>query len=592
MSSKYLVLEMDTKLPNLLHLLFLILISSRLVSAQQVPFPESYDQTKISRWGHTNKGTNWDTSPYLPFIYNGVAMRIMPPNGVSYDVDTDAWDFGSGEKYPLIVFFHGAGEVGTDNNNQLKHGGRTHRDAVTSGEFPGFLLYPQNAYIDDMKMLIDQMVAEGYPIDLTRIYAHGLSRGAKWSWDFALAYPEITAAIFPMSGMVGEDFTDLIYTPVRISQGGKDSNPAPGWTFDRLEYFEEIGGDAELFYLENYGHGTWNSMYALDDFFTWFLDQSVTKIYAKFGYSEVCPTDPIDVTLGVNPGLDGYRWRLGENEIVGETSHELHVTAYGDYFVSVLINGEWTDWSEPKTVEQREPTATPPISTSGVQTRILPDPNGRMEVPLFLPAGYETYEWFKDGVSYSSNDVVNAGPGTYTALVQEKFSCSSFLSDEFVIVENTFTNLPDVPDNVDVDAVSKTELSVSWIDNSSTETGFEIWRRQSIEDDFELVSVLDANSTTFSDVDLLAGTVYFYSIRAINENGASELSPEAAKSTLDDFIIPTSPSNLVSTKTSVNYVELAWDEATDDVGIEKYFVYQDGVKILSVNTPGTVSTTV
>src|SRR5688572_24886181 len=91
--------------------------------SQSIPFPPNPGNTgQLENWGYEQVGTNWDTSPFLPFIYNGIDFRLMPPNGVTYTAGSKTWNFSEpGKKYPLILFFNGAGEDGHDNNNQLRH---------------------------------------------------------------------------------------------------------------------------------------------------------------------------------------------------------------------------------------------------------------------------------------------------------------------------------------------------------------------------------------------------------------------------------------------------------------------------------------
>jgi hypothetical protein len=117
---------------------YLSIVASSLF-AQTIPFPPEPPYNELAPWGHTNAGTGWDTSPYLPFKYQGIWFRLMPPNGVTYNRNTNTWTFNSpGTKYPLMVFSTGAGERGTDNNKQLLHGGEVHKNAVLSNRFPGF----------------------------------------------------------------------------------------------------------------------------------------------------------------------------------------------------------------------------------------------------------------------------------------------------------------------------------------------------------------------------------------------------------------------------------------------------------------------
>ena len=48
-----------------------------------------------------------------------------------------------GEKYPLVLFLHGAGERGNDNEKQLTHGGQMFLNPVNQEKYPAFVLIPQ-----------------------------------------------------------------------------------------------------------------------------------------------------------------------------------------------------------------------------------------------------------------------------------------------------------------------------------------------------------------------------------------------------------------------------------------------------------------
>ena len=43
-----------------------------------------------------------------------------------------------GEKYPLVLFLHGAGERGNDNEKQLTHGGQMFLNPVNQEKYPAF----------------------------------------------------------------------------------------------------------------------------------------------------------------------------------------------------------------------------------------------------------------------------------------------------------------------------------------------------------------------------------------------------------------------------------------------------------------------
>ena len=48
-----------------------------------------------------------------------------------------------GEKYPLVLFLHGAGERGSDNEKQLFHGSQMWLNPLNRENYPAFVLFPQ-----------------------------------------------------------------------------------------------------------------------------------------------------------------------------------------------------------------------------------------------------------------------------------------------------------------------------------------------------------------------------------------------------------------------------------------------------------------
>jgi predicted peptidase len=133
----------------------------------------------------------------------------------------------AGGKLPLIVFFHGSGERGSDNEAQLKHfAGWTATEEFQSrapsfvfamqcpadeswaaidlkafkerGEFPKLAKEPTRAMRAAMQQL-DELLATK-PIDRDRVYLTGLSMGGFGAFDLAARKPELFAAVVPICG--------------------------------------------------------------------------------------------------------------------------------------------------------------------------------------------------------------------------------------------------------------------------------------------------------------------------------------------------------------------------------------------------------
>ena len=52
-------------------------------------------------------------------------------------------NFNAKKKYPLVIFLHGAGERGSDNEKQLVHGARLFAREDVRKNFPAIVIFPQ-----------------------------------------------------------------------------------------------------------------------------------------------------------------------------------------------------------------------------------------------------------------------------------------------------------------------------------------------------------------------------------------------------------------------------------------------------------------
>jgi len=109
------------------------------------------------------------------------------------------------DPFPLLVFLHGAGERGngtTELGRLFKFGlPRIIRDGR---RFPFVVVSPQLPATEKRwpVKLIDEVIAEArrqYRVDSLRIYLTGLSDGGDAAWTYAMARPEVPAAIVPMA---------------------------------------------------------------------------------------------------------------------------------------------------------------------------------------------------------------------------------------------------------------------------------------------------------------------------------------------------------------------------------------------------------
>src|SRR5206468_5699620 len=92
---------------------------------------------------------------------------------------------------------------------------------------------------------------------------------------------------------------------------------------------------------------------------------------------------------------------------------------------------------------------------------------------------------------------------------------------------------PAAPSNLVATAFSSAQINLTWTDNANNESGFIVERSPNGVDTWTQVGTPAQNATSFSDTTgLVAGTQYFYRVRATNAVGPSANSNVANATTL------------------------------------------------------------
>ncbi len=92
------------------------------------------------------------------------------------------------------------------------------------------------------------------------------------------------------------------------------------------------------------------------------------------------------------------------------------------------------------------------------------------------------------------------------------------------------------PTSLTATAVSSFQISLTWTDNSSSETGFKIERSPVDDLHYAQIATVNTNVTSYSDTGLSEGTKYYYRVRAYNTIATSGYTSEKHATTL--FNIP------------------------------------------------------
>ncbi|RYY61720.1 MAG: T9SS type A sorting domain-containing protein [Chitinophagaceae bacterium] len=550
----------------------------------------------MAKWVKTNR-LGWNSSSYKSYFYKNLAFRLKFPKSYVHGVS-------DGKKYPVYIFFHGIGERGSiyDNEYQLYHGGELHRNAVDNNNFDGFLLYAQSAntggdwspwHFSVIKEIVENYLVPQVKADINRIIVDGLSGGGSATWQFARTYPQMVAAVLPISAPVNVQTTNasipnLKFTPIWTFQGGLDDGPTPFTTENVVNAYKNAGSDMTYTLFPKEGHGCWYSAWGQANYFPYLRKANKLNPWPLNGRTEYCPGETISQVIGVTPGFTSYKWRKNGVEIPGATSNQITATSLGSYDCQIQRGSVWSEWSPvPVVLVLKAATVPPPISTVGLVSNAIPSLDGATGVTLQVTGTYASYSWQRVGnpaVLGTGATYTATSAGDYTVKVMEQYGCSSDFSPSFHVVNANATPRPEAATGLAATALSKTSIRVDWIDNATSETNYEIFRGTAAGGPYKLLTVVPANTVTYTDADLNADTRYYYQVRAINTASASPASNEANALTERDNNPPTAPGALTVTGTGRTSVSLSWIASTDDVEVSKYEVYVNGVMMYTTTS--------
>ncbi|MBC7655311.1 MAG: prolyl oligopeptidase family serine peptidase, partial [Oligoflexus sp.] len=224
------------------------------------------------------------------FVMDGdtLPVRILYPE-----------NFDPSKKYPLMLFLHGRGESGNDNEKQLTHGSKMFLDSAFRKKYPAVVIFPQcgndsywsNVNINTnekgkrnfsfqkggkptiaMKLLLaylDELEDLNY-LDHNRFYLGGLSMGGMGTYELLRREPKAFAAAFAICG--GDNIKNVKKyrkVPLWLFHGEKDDVVDPQFTKNIAQELQKRGADYKLTIYPNANHNSWDAAFAEKDFLPW-----------------------------------------------------------------------------------------------------------------------------------------------------------------------------------------------------------------------------------------------------------------------------------------------------------------------------------
>ncbi len=238
-----------------------------------------------------------DNSSYEKHLYvigdDSLPYRLLLPE-----------NYSPVKKYPLILFLHGAGERGSDNELQLVHGAKLFlRDSIRKN-YPAIVVFPQcptNSFWSNVQFIIDSVtkkrvfqfqvngeptmamkmvlgllekLEDEYKLDKQKIFVGGLSMGGMGSFELVNRKPKLFAAAFPICGGANPAKAKKLKQPAWwIFHGAKDDVVPPELSQTMVDALKAVGADVKFTLYPNANHNSWDAAFEEKDLLPWLFAQ-------------------------------------------------------------------------------------------------------------------------------------------------------------------------------------------------------------------------------------------------------------------------------------------------------------------------------
>lgn len=208
--------------------------------------------------------------------YKRYTSEYAPTFSTNYLISVPE-DYKAGEVLPMIVFLHGAGEVGTTPDRlqatglmRIIKGGLPVRAVVLAPHLPdGRRVW--NNLVDEIFELIDK-TADEYGVDKNRVSITGLSMGGYGTWEMGICHRDYFAAMAPIcGGGLSWRAPKLVGMPIRTFHGDVDGTVPISVTYEMVDRILSAGGHVEFTILHNVSHNCWDFAYGETNLLEWLI---------------------------------------------------------------------------------------------------------------------------------------------------------------------------------------------------------------------------------------------------------------------------------------------------------------------------------
>jgi len=197
-------------------------------------------------------------------------------------------NYDASQKYPLILWLHGANGRGSDNLKQISGGNENGTYVWTTpanqAQLPAFVLAPQcpedrfwsepetNEISPQLHMALDVLasVQKEFSIDPDRIYLAGQSMGGVGVWALLQSQPDRWAAALVLCAF--DNFTNakgIARVPLWVFQGDADMVVPVNLVRQMVKDLKKSGVRPRYSEYHNVGHDVWLKAFAEPDLVLW-----------------------------------------------------------------------------------------------------------------------------------------------------------------------------------------------------------------------------------------------------------------------------------------------------------------------------------
>jgi len=203
-------------------------------------------------------------------------------------------------RLPLVLYLHGGGGIGTDNQKQISGGNAngTHVWTTPAAQrrHPAFVLAPQMAEnrpsqpgrgdawaasLDTVLEIIAAVSGE-FAIDADRLYVTGQSLGGYGTWEIISRYPQKFAAAVPLCG--GGDAARVVAArtlPIWAFHGARDDVVPVTESREVVEALLRAGSPVKYTEYADVEHNVWTRAYTDPELAEWIFSQRRTSSSPK-----------------------------------------------------------------------------------------------------------------------------------------------------------------------------------------------------------------------------------------------------------------------------------------------------------------------